>query len=344
MRLSIAVRDLLPRRAFRIARVRRQPLRNVFVRLESAGIQGFGEASPNAFYQETAEGVIDHLKAAMPFLETLEITSLDDINSAWEEIGQIVRPSRAAQCALDLALWDWLAKRLGISACELAWGLPPAPVKSFATIGISTPEELEEKVEELTGFPMVKVKSDASADLAPIRLVREKLPEATIAVDANCAWSGLHLAEIAKELAALGVEFIEQPVPREMDDQIDSESCPLPILADESCITEQDVTRVAERYSGFNIKLVKCGGITPALRMSRHGRGLGSKLMVGCMLESSCLIAAGAVVAQQTHYADLDGAWLIGNDPFSGLPFHKGILEPAGEGLGVLPEPGLFEG
>ena len=191
---------------------------------------------------------------------------------------------------------------------------------------------------------MVKVKSDASADLASVRFVRQKLPDATIAVDANCAWSGLDLAEIARNLAALNVEFIEQPVPRELDDQVNAESSPLPILADESCVTEQDVTRVAERYSGFNIKLVKCGGITPALRMSRHGRGLGSKLMVGCMLESSCLIAAGAVVAQQTHYSDLDGAWLIGNDPFSGLPFHKGILTPSGEGLGVLPEPNLFEG
>ena len=117
-----------------------------------------------------------------------------------------------------------------------------------------------------------------------------------------------------------------------------------PILADESCVTEQDVTRVAARFSGFNIKLVKCGGLTPALRMSRHGRGFGSRMMVGCMLESSALIAAGAVVAQQTQYADLDGAWLIGNDPFVGLPFRQGVMEPAGPGFGISPEPNLFGG
>jgi L-alanine-DL-glutamate epimerase-like enolase superfamily enzyme len=344
MRLSIAVRELFPRRAFRIARVRRNPVRNVYVRLEAAGISGYGEASPNAFYNETADAVMEKLQAAAGLLETLQPVSVADIERAWEEIWTIVQPSRAAQCALDVALWDWLAKRKGMSACELAWGLPPAPVKSFATIGISTPEELREKVEELAGYPMVKVKSDAAAGLDTVRYVRAQLPDCLIAVDANCAWTGQSLPEISRELATVGVEFIEQPFPPDHENGSDVAGSALPVLADESCVNEKDVAAVAARFSGFNIKLVKCGGITPGLRMSRHGRGLGSKMMVGCMLESSALIAAGAVVAQQTHYADLDGAWLIGNDPFEGLPFDHGILRPGGPGLGVSPVPDLFGG
>jgi L-alanine-DL-glutamate epimerase-like enolase superfamily enzyme len=116
----------------------------------------------------------------------------------------------------------------------------------------------------------------------------------------------------------------------------------LPVVADESCVTESDVPGAVERYNGFNIKLVKCGGLTPGLRMARRGAELGATMMIGCMLESSALIAAAAVVAQQTDYADLDGAWLLGDDPFSGLPLDRGTLNPGGAGFGVEPESGLF--
>jgi L-alanine-DL-glutamate epimerase-like enolase superfamily enzyme len=115
-------------------------------------------------------------------------------------------------------------------------------------------------------------------------------------------------------------------------------------MADESCVVEEDVPRVAALYDGFNIKLVKCGGLTPAWRMALKGKALGKTMMVGCMLESSALIAAGAVIAQRTSYADLDGAWLIGDDPFRGWQFNRGILTPpASPGLGVEPEAGLFD-
>jgi L-alanine-DL-glutamate epimerase-like enolase superfamily enzyme len=108
-------------------------------------------------------------------------------------------------------------------------------------------------------------------------------------------------------------------------------------------VTEDDVARVVEHYDGFNIKLVKCGGITPARRMVAQGRACGKKIMVGCMLESSALIAAGAVIAQRTDYADLDGAWLIGDDPFCGWSFERGTLRPPpSPGLGVEPLAGLF--
>jgi L-alanine-DL-glutamate epimerase-like enolase superfamily enzyme len=184
---------------------------------------------------------------------------------------------------------------------------------------------------------LIKIKSDESADLAPVRCARERIADATIAVDANCAWAAHDLSRLSKELASLDIAFLEQPLPPGNESDL-PKTRPLPIVADESCVTEDDVDRVAHAFDGFNIKLVKCGGLTPALAMARRGRVLGRTTMVGCMLESSVLIAAGAVVAQQTDYADLDGAWLIANDPFDGWVFRNGTLHPPSlPGLGVAP-------
>jgi L-alanine-DL-glutamate epimerase-like enolase superfamily enzyme len=343
MRLSLAVRELHPRRVFRIARARRNAVENVFVRIEKDGICGYGEASPNAFYNETAAGVLEKLQALAPALKDLKIASPSDIENLWDEFWQQLHPSRAAQCAIDLALWDWLAKARGISVAELAWGMPPKAIRSFCTIGISSPDELKEKVDELLEFPAIKIKSDATADLTPVRYVRERLPNVVIAVDANCAWGDHDLGSLAKDLAALDVAFIEQPVPPDRSDRFRDQDLALPVVADESCVTESDVSAAVERYNGFNIKLVKCGGLTPGLRMARRGAELGATMMIGCMLESSALIAAAAVIAQQTDYADLDGAWLLGDDPFNGLPLDRGTLKPSGIGLGVEPDTTLFD-
>ena len=116
---------------------------------------------------------------------------------------------------------------------------------------------------------------------------------------------------------------------------------PLPIIADESCVTLDDVDRMPGCFAGFNIKLTKCGGLTPALKMLQRGRDLGLQTMVGCMLESSVLISAAAVVGQQTDFVDLDGAWLIRDDPFVGACYEMGILHIAER---VRPEGTQFGG
>ena len=342
MKFTCVSRELHPRRAFRISRGRKNEVRNVFLRLEHDGTVGYGEASPNAFYDETWAGVIAKLENARAWIATLQIHTVADLEAAWSESWRYFAPSRAAQCALDIALWDWLARRQGVTVSELAWGLQPRPVRTFATIGLSTPEELPEKIAELHGFPWIKIKSDQTASMETIRLVRSAT-SAMLAVDANCAWGGLDLEALAHTLRDFEVEFIEQPLLPEFDDQITRSI--LPIVADESCVQEDDVPRVARHFDGFNIKLVKCGGITPARRMVEMGRRNQKKIMVGCMLESSALIAAGAVIAQRTDYADLDGAWLIGDDPFTGWRFESGTLFPPEKpGLGTQPQAGLFPG
>ena len=343
MKLECVTRELHARSAFRISRPRARELRNVYLRLEHDGITGYGEASPNAFYDETAEGVLERLASASSFIESLEIRSIADLERAWAASWQVLAPSRAAQCALDLALWDWLGKRQGVSCAELVWSKPARPITTFCTIGLSTAEELAGKVEELQGYPRIKIKTDASANLETVQYVRERTT-AMLAVDANCAWKSVDLEALSRELARLEVTFIEQPLAPDCDAELANARSCLPLIADESCVSPDDVERVAQSFDGFNIKLVKCGGITPARRMVARGGELRLQTMVGCMLESSALIAAGAVIAQRTTYADLDGAWLIANDPFTGWSFERGIQTPPdAPGLGVTPEPGLFE-
>ena len=335
--VSVAIRAMHPRKVFRISRGARAEVENVFIRLTGGGVSGFGEASPNRFYAESARDVRSQIETCAPWLAGLTIESVADIERVWHEVWEWVAPSRAAQCAIDLALWDWLAKRQAISVAQLAFGAPPHPIRSFCTIGLSSDGELEEKIAELEGFPLIKIKSDARAELAPIEQVRLRTG-ATLAVDANCAWSGIDLATVSRELGQLGVVFIEQPLhPTENERMAELLSrSTVPIFADESCVISSDVDELAGRFSGINIKLVKCGGLTPALAMVRRGRELGLSTMIGCMLESSLLIAAGTVAAQQTDYADLDGAWLLRDDLFTDLPLRQGILTPnLGPGFGV---------
>jgi len=339
MKLNAVAKNLHPRNVFRISRAARAEVRNVFVEVSAEGITGRGEASPNAYFDETAGNVVDLLCAASAFVEGLEVECVADIERIWLEAWPWLAPSRAAQCALDLALWDWLARRKGISVAELALGRPSHLVETFCTVGLSGESELALKAVELRGFPLIKMKSDSLADLAPLALVRKRTG-AALAVDANCAWERVDMAAISRELAQLGVLFIEQPLSPASDERMPEmlAASVLPILADESCVTLEDVEWMPGRFSGFNIKLVKCGGLTPALAMARRGRELGLRTMVGCMLESSLLIAAGAVVAQETDYADLDGAWLLKDDPFAGLPLRQGLLMPgSGPGFGVEP-------
>jgi L-alanine-DL-glutamate epimerase-like enolase superfamily enzyme len=341
MKLNATMKTLHPRNVFRISRAARGEVQNIFVKLSAGGVTGWGEASPNAFYDETAHNVVTLLEAAAPLAEGLHIESVADIERAWDASWRWFAPSRAAQCAFDLALWDWLARKVGVSVSELAWGVPPHPVRTFCTIGLSDALELERKTDELRGFPLIKLKSDSFADLAPVAYVARRTG-AGLAVDANCAWGEVDMGAVTSELARLGVLFLEQPLLPADDELMPGAlaASRVPILADESCVSREDVESLPGSYSGFNLKLVKCGGLTPALAMVRRGRELGLRTMVGCMLESSLLIAAGMVAAQQTDYADLDGAWLLRDDPFTGLPLHQGVLTPgSGPGFGVEPAP-----
>jgi L-alanine-DL-glutamate epimerase-like enolase superfamily enzyme len=335
--IKTAVHQLHPRGAFRTARKRTVPFDNVLLRVEHDGVTGWGEASPHPYYGGSAPQVVRNLESLSGWLRTLSIRSMDDIAEAWKESWTRLHPDRAAQCALDLALWDWLARKERVTLTELVHGHVPRPVTSFGTIGLSTKEELDEKITELDGFPRVKIKSDANGELEPARRVKEEL-RAAIAIDANGAWSTSTLPALAMGFSSLGADFIEQPFPAAHDHELIRGSYPIPIIADESCVLEEDVDRLCRCFDGINVKLVKCGGLTPALRMIQRASTLGMRTMVGCMLETSILIAAGCVAAQHANYADLDGAWLVADDPCVGWRFERGVLHPP-QALGLGAEP-----
>lgn len=343
MRIYQIGKALHPRHVFRISRASRPRVDNVFVVLEQDGMLGYGEASPNSYFHENHLDVQMGLAGLSDYFRRQTLNGPEDIRRIWAEIWDHVAPSRACQCALDVALWDLLAKSKGQTATECALGKPAFAVPTSATLGICPPEEWPGRIEEVADFPAIKVKLDARVDTALLEAIGAR-SRAAVRVDANGAWAGLDLASVSARLLELGVEFIEQPLPPAEDGRMESilRSSSLPIFADESCAGFQDLERLPGRFSGFNVKLVKCGGITPALDMLREGRRLGLKSMVGCMLESSLLISAGVVAAQEADYADLDGSWLLRDDCFRGLDIIHGKLVPNADlGLGVTPiDPG----
>jgi len=329
------------RHVFRISRGSRSQAENVFLVLEQNGILGYGEASPNSYFNECASDVLMGLAGLNDYFRRQTLGEAADIARIWNGIWERVAPSRACQCAVDLALWDLLSKTSGKTAAECVFGRPALSISTSATLGICPREEWPERISQLAGFPAVKVKMGAEPEPALLRAIRAR-PEAALRIDANGAWSGLDIPAECGRLAGMGVEFIEQPLPPSEDARMEAilREASLPILADESCRGPEDVEKLPGRFSGFNIKLVKCGGLTPALEMIRLGRKLDLKIMVGCMLESSLLISAGAVAAQQADYADLDGSWLLADDPFTGLEIIDGRIMPtARPGFGVSPIP-----
>jgi L-Ala-D/L-Glu epimerase len=336
LRLKVRTADLQLRHTFTIARSSESVSRTVIVELEKDGVVGYGEASPSEFYGHTPESVAQSLEKARPALERADPRRFRPL---LEELLEEVDGDRAALCALDLAIHDWVGKRLGIPLHGLL-GLDPArmPLSSF-TIGIDSVPKMVEKVREAAGFPILKVKLGTRDDVGVIRALRAVSP-ARFRVDANCAWTAAETTEKSKELAALGVEFIEQPLPPERLAEMEEvrAASALPLYADESAVVPEDLPHLAGRFDGIVVKLVKCGGILPALRMVEVARTLGLKVMYGCMIESSVSISGAAQIGPLADHLDLDGAILITNDPFEGATNVAGrIALPHRPGLGVKP-------
>ena len=339
---TYAARKFLPaRRVFRTSRDAKSGVENVFLVVEQDGVCGYGEASPNRYFDESAEDVHMRLLGLADYLKRQTLNSIHDIHRIWFEAEKLLRPSRAALCALDVALWDLWAKLSHSSVSQLLWDEPARPLITSITLSVPLPEEIDARIEEVSGFPLVKVKMDSRADLSILRRLLD-VGMQRLLVDANASWTAKQCQNLLPQLKELGVEAVEQPLPPALNHKMKAllSDSPLPLIADESCAIPEDVERLTGLFSGVNIKLVKCGGLTPATRLLESARGCDLKVMVGCMLESSVLISAGLALAQKADWADLDGSWLLAQDPFTGPSFQDGILYPQQKpGLGFeLPE------
>lgn len=310
---------------------------NVFVRMERDGVVGWGEAAPNVRYGETPEKSLQRIREASSSLLRSDWSNFTEVKA---QLDSLIVDQSCAKAALDIALMDWVGKKLGVPLYRL-FGVDPAktPVTTFS-IGIDTPEVIREKVREATVFPVLKIKVGTENDREVLQAVRS-VTDKPLRVDANEGWKTKEEAlEKILWLETMGVELIEQPLPSTMlaEHAWLRERVKMPILADEAVKSAADIPALAGAFDGINIKLMKAGGIQEALGMIKMARSLGMKIMLGCMIESSVAIAAGAHLSPLVDYADLDGNVLISNDPFKGLGIEKGklILSDA-PGLGVEP-------
>lgn len=321
---------------FTIARGTQLAAHNVRVTLTQDGIDGIGEAAPSEHYGELQGTVIAFLASLGTRLaDEPAALPLSTLHKLMDETAQL---NPAAKAAVDIAAYDLLGKRLGAPIYELL-GLDPThlPRTSF-TIGIDQPEVMARKATEAAHYPILKVKVGTARDYENLAAIRSSRPDATIRVDANSAWTPKAAVRHIDQLQEFDLEFVEQPVDgRDLEGlgQV-RRATRVPIFADESCIVPRDVPAVAPYVDGINIKLMKCGGIYPALQMIHLARAHHLGVMMGCMIESSAAITAAAHLAPLLDYADLDGNLLIDDDPYVGVTVSAGIFRlPSGPGLGL---------
>jgi L-alanine-DL-glutamate epimerase-like enolase superfamily enzyme len=267
----------------------------------------------------------------------IEQAELDDPLELIALIAPKLEGQKFALNALDGAIHDLWGKRQGAPVYRL-WGLTADNVPhSDYTLGIDTPEKMVEKLKEMPGWPVYKIKLGTPDDLGIIRELRRHT-DATFRVDANCGWTAEQTIEFAPALKKLGVEFIEQPLPPEDAEGARRafEKSALPLVADENCVTEADVDLCAGRFHCINIKLVKCGGLAAARRMVARARELGLQVMAGCMTESTVGISALAQLLPLLDYVDMDGAVLLAKDIATGVHLDRGqCIYPDENGTGV---------
>ena len=336
MKWAHEILTLRTKHPFTIARGGSSEFRVVWVRVtDSDGNDGWGEASPSRFYGETADTVAAVLPRLTTAIDEINPWSLEEIE---QELDRSIRFNGAAKSAVSAALHDLAAKRLGVPLWKM-WGLDPAraPRSSF-TIGIGDSADIARKVAEADEYPILKVKLGSSHDEEILQVVRDAAPDKVLRVDANAAWTAKHALRMIDVLVRHRVEFVEQPLAAHDLEGLRfvRERSPLPILADESCVTSADIPRLVGAVDGINIKLAKCGGLREALRMIAAARTHGMLVMCGCMIETSLGITAAAHLAPLLDYADLDGAALVSNDPFIGASIAGGrIALRDAPGLGV---------
>ncbi len=307
------------------------------LRFRSQGITGRGEGAPIVRYKESAQTAQKAVQSVTEYLKTADPWKFSKVLG---EVFRRIDGEWAAKAAIDIALMDWVGQKLGVPLYRY-FGLDArdAPVTTFS-IGMDKPDVVRQKIREAEQFPVLKIKVGLDSDEEMIASVRSATNK-PLRVDANEGWKSKEEAlRKINWLATQGVEFIEQPMPAAMFDDIRwlRGKARIPIIADEACLHAQDIPKLATAYDGVNIKIDKSGGILEAFRMIQIARSLGMKVMLGCMVSSSVAVTAAAHLSPLADYADLDGNLLISNDPFTGVRVEKGkLVLPDRPGLGLLP-------
>ncbi|MGC1380719.1 MAG: dipeptide epimerase [Candidatus Baltobacteraceae bacterium] len=330
IRVSVTPLELPLVHPFKIARGEELVARTALVRVTAGDREGLGEATPIERYGESVESVAQYFEAHQP--------SVGDPYRLEDLLHEGI--PAAARGGLDLALHDLIGKELGKPVYALL-GLDPdrTPVTSF-TIGIADPQTTLRKVAEAGDHPILKVKLGGAApqdDVATIDAIRSQYHGA-IRIDANEGWDVETAVRVLRELERYEIEFCEQPIPSGHPEQLRAirERVAIPIVADEDALVASDLPRLMGCVDGVNVKLSKTGGIRGAIAMIHTARAMGMKVMLGCMVESAIAATAAAHVSPLVDWADIDGPFLVAQDPFIGLTYDRGkIVLPDAPGLGV---------
>ena len=342
LHLTHEVLHLDLREPFRIARADHdagQAVTTVIVEVRDdrfPEVVGLGEGYPDRFYGDT----VDTMAAIFPLL-LAAVGELDatpaGLVAAGERLAAAIAHHGGAKCAIDTAIHDLVGKVTGRTLADLLDLHGPIPPTDF-TLGLDEPAVVADRARRASQFPALKIKCGGPADLATLEAVRA-VYTGPLRVDANTGWRPEDALDLLPELERLGVELIEQPFPARRLDQLGwlQEHSSLPIVADESAVTIEDLDTLVGVVAGVNVKLAKCGGIAAARAMLARARNLGFRTFLGCMEETSVAIAASAAVASLAEWVDLDGNILLADDPFEGLELAEDCRWRLAEapGLGV---------
>jgi L-Ala-D/L-Glu epimerase / N-acetyl-D-glutamate racemase len=322
------------RHTFTLATSSRTTTPGILTEVEYDGITGYGEASMPPYLGESQESVAR-------FLSLLNLSQFNDpflLTDILEYLESVMPGNSAAKASVDIAMHDLIGKLVGEPFYRL-FGLNPdrTPLTSF-TIGLDSPDIIKQKVAEAEPYKILKVKLGRDNDREMVEVIRS-LTAKPLCVDVNQGWHERnHALEMAHWLKEKGVLFLEQPMPKEMKDDIAwlTENSPLPVIGDEAIQNVSDILNNRGVYSGINIKLMKCGGLNSAMKMINVAKAFNMKVMIGCMTETSCAVTAAAHLSPLADWCDLDGNLLISNDPFEGITITNGkITLPKRPGIGV---------
>lgn len=311
---------------FHISRGVRTETRVVRAELNHCGVSGYGEAVPYARYGETTDSVITRIE---------DVAAAVEEGISPEEL-QAILPPGAARNAVDCALWDMMSRWKEIPVWQLLHLPGPASVTTAVTISIGKAEDMAEKALHYKDFPLLKVKLDAENIRERITAIRSAAPNPRIILDPNESWSMEHLTDLNNFLEEMNISLLEQPLAAGHDDDLRYFSGSIPICADESCHTRQDLEGLTGKYQVINIKLDKTGGLTEAVKLKQQAEAMGFGIMIGCMVATSLAMAPAMLLAPGADFVDLDGPLLIKEDRRNGLDITQGHI--------AVPSPELWGG
>lgn len=323
LKLHVAHERWPLRAPFRISRGERHAADVVVVRVDKGGAHGLGESSPYPRYGETIDSVVAQVESLRPMLAD----GLDRRRLA------SLLPPGAARNAVDCALWDLKSRLAGTSVARILSQPAINPLPCFRTLSMDTAGNMSAMARRAGGTGTFKIKVDAVDPASLIRAVRDAVPDARLIVDPNESWDMALLEQLQPLLVENGIALVEQPLPAGQDHALEEAGLAVPLCADESCHTVEDLDTVARRYQAINIKLDKTGGLSAALQLLDAAKRQRLDVMVGCMLCTSLSLAPALHVARHADFVDLDGMIWLTRDREGGLELRDGLLMPPASGF-----------